>query len=91
MKLRIRKGGFIDNNNLLVWVPYLLFLIVFNLFAAWKLLWWMGIGGLPPLYLDLRLFTEPFAPKWIAFPAGALALIEHLLIASRIETVDDGH
>ncbi len=90
MKLQIRKSSFLYNNNLVVVVPYLLLLIVLNFFAAWKLLWWTGIGGLPPLYLDMRIFTEPFAPKWIVFPAAALALIEHLLIASRIRTVDDG-
>ena len=38
MKIRIRKDSFWERNSLLWVVPYLLFLIVFNMVAAWWLL-----------------------------------------------------
>ena len=87
MKIRIRKSSFLYRNTLVWVIPYLLFLIVFNFFAAWALLDLTGLGWVPPFRLPtgVEFFDGERPGKWIAFPAAGLALIEHLLLAGRVE------
>ena len=88
--LRISEDSFLYRNSLLVVVPYLLFLILFNMALAWWLLDASGLGWVPPfhLYPDARMFQIDWPGKWIAFPAAGLALCEHILLTLFIETGD---
>ncbi len=86
MKITIRKGSFLYDNRLVVIIPYFLALIVFNMVAAWQLLHWIGLDSYPPVHLDARIFTAGgYPPRWVAIPAGILAVLEHLLITGFID------
>ena len=87
MKIRIRKSNFLYRNTLFWVIPYFLFLIVFNFFAAWALLDLTGFGWVPEFRLPtgVGFFEADFPGKWVAIPAAGLALVEHMLLGMLLD------